>query len=982
MSTIKISELATSNIALTDFFAKADATGVANKNTVQELSNLLKTVDDTAFKGSIAIADVPSENGWYFASESGTYTNCGGLVIDTADNIAIIIVSGTFDTFNKIDIPVNITIDATPLSGSLNAVESGGVFDSLKEISKNNFFTPLTDKSLLRLEMFLDIKFTNNLTPDSILESDNSYKNLYIKEVFNTPTLQTIDVTDGTSTVCEIYETNTQKSGKSVVSLTEVGGSGISMECYVNWDSIANYFAQNTTEIELNTELIAGRSDSLTNSRLNANNKKFAFGLPYEIGTYRTDSLDSDVIITNLKINFISKENAFDTSGKLKRLFFSFIRNNASNAIIRIADETGFICQYGKSGNQTGVQDIILSEESSSGVFASLTIDFDALLGSSYETTTLAETEINPNIILSALDLFSGIPYPLNDNSTFLLGTTDKIAFSDLQFFFKEPEKAYKADGTLKQFYFDFIRNKSTSNLFIRIQEVGNVTANGICYVSDVFQTGIQTFEMRERDNSGIYCRLTVDCDVFTDLESNPTASTGLISDEVVLKGVNYSNYLGIEKISENRFPNVVDKIPNFKTKLLAQEEDLHIIWIGDSLIAKTDVTHDNGDLKPNLPPSCTNRNTFYNSWKNIVKNKPDYDRYDSAINAFTEVGTWAVTSSSEFDSPTWTGEFREQGELTKKSVTANASFAFDWSLDSYEKLNLIHRKGINGTSVATMVITEGINKVEVLNDSNVWVEANSFVINQFVDPAVATEGSGYAQYLGNYRLKLRKKSGAIGSVTITVSKGNNAETLYFWGTERWNGITILMSNLARAGRYIDTFNDVYLNDIYPRNPDLIMFEIPLVNECSSNLGDEQGIYDDLQDLVWGDRAGNLNANSFKNISNNWADFEVVTIIPHTSSAWLDGDKPTVISNGLTAVNVYNRTKNLINYKGDIAFIDMNNVMKREGKKRNRNYQQALTGNNDQFFPFFTFTYDPVHQNDFGSLIWSENLSSIFYDLI
>tara|TARA_R110000764_G_scaffold195872_1_gene281103 strand:+ start:524 stop:2878 length:2355 start_codon:yes stop_codon:yes gene_type:complete len=131
MSTIKISELATSNIALTDFFAKADATGLANKNTVQELSNLLRTVDDTAFKGSIAIADVPSENGWYFASESGTYTNCGGLVIDTTDNIAIIIVSGTFDTFNKIDIPVNITIDATPTNGSNNAVSSNGVFDAL-----------------------------------------------------------------------------------------------------------------------------------------------------------------------------------------------------------------------------------------------------------------------------------------------------------------------------------------------------------------------------------------------------------------------------------------------------------------------------------------------------------------------------------------------------------------------------------------------------------------------------------------------------------------------------------------------------------------------------------------------------------------------------------------------------------------------------------------------------------------------------------
>tara|TARA_R110002033_G_scaffold101584_1_gene149651 strand:+ start:97 stop:1920 length:1824 start_codon:yes stop_codon:yes gene_type:complete len=146
MSTIKISELATSNIALTDFFAKADANGVASKNTVQELSNLLKTVDDTAFKGSIAIADVPSENGWYFASESGTYTNCGGLVIDTTDNIAIIIISGTFDVFNKIDIPVNITIDAVPTDESNNAVQSGGIFNEF--IKYKNLITEVVGKNL------------------------------------------------------------------------------------------------------------------------------------------------------------------------------------------------------------------------------------------------------------------------------------------------------------------------------------------------------------------------------------------------------------------------------------------------------------------------------------------------------------------------------------------------------------------------------------------------------------------------------------------------------------------------------------------------------------------------------------------------------------------------------------------------------------------------------------------------------------------
>ena len=144
MSTIKISDLATSAISLTDFIVKAGATGIATKNTVQGISDVINA-NNTLFKETIAIADIPSENGWYFASESGTYTNCGGLVINTTDNIAIIIVSGTFDTFKKIDIPVNITIDAIPTEGSANAVESGGV-DSLVRnvkslVSGKTFFT-------------------------------------------------------------------------------------------------------------------------------------------------------------------------------------------------------------------------------------------------------------------------------------------------------------------------------------------------------------------------------------------------------------------------------------------------------------------------------------------------------------------------------------------------------------------------------------------------------------------------------------------------------------------------------------------------------------------------------------------------------------------------------------------------------------------------------------------------------------------------
>mgnify|MGYP003650580473 CR=1 FL=1 len=154
MSTIKISELATTDISLTDFIAKADATGLATKNTLQGLSNFLSTAGDVSFKGSLAIADVPDLDGWYFASESGTYTNAGGLVIDISNQLVIIIVSATYTVFSKVDIPLNITFDATPTDASTNAVESEGIlnfvaskkgFSSFGNQFSNNIFNSFND---------------------------------------------------------------------------------------------------------------------------------------------------------------------------------------------------------------------------------------------------------------------------------------------------------------------------------------------------------------------------------------------------------------------------------------------------------------------------------------------------------------------------------------------------------------------------------------------------------------------------------------------------------------------------------------------------------------------------------------------------------------------------------------------------------------------------------------------------------------------
>ena len=128
MSTIKISELATSAISLSDFFAKADASGLANKNTMQGLSNFLNTVGTLAYRGVLLAADAAvTLDGIYVAGDDGTYTNNGGLVITLSNQIVLISITETQTVFEKVEIPVSLVIDSTPTYNSLNAVESGGV---------------------------------------------------------------------------------------------------------------------------------------------------------------------------------------------------------------------------------------------------------------------------------------------------------------------------------------------------------------------------------------------------------------------------------------------------------------------------------------------------------------------------------------------------------------------------------------------------------------------------------------------------------------------------------------------------------------------------------------------------------------------------------------------------------------------------------------------------------------------------------------
>lgn len=73
--------------------------------TSEVFEKLTKTT--AGFKGSIAIADTPTEAGFYFATEVGTYANAGGLVTE-AGKLNILTYDGTTWDVVKIDMPKGI----------------------------------------------------------------------------------------------------------------------------------------------------------------------------------------------------------------------------------------------------------------------------------------------------------------------------------------------------------------------------------------------------------------------------------------------------------------------------------------------------------------------------------------------------------------------------------------------------------------------------------------------------------------------------------------------------------------------------------------------------------------------------------------------------------------------------------------------------------------------------------------------------------
>lgn len=131
MSTIKVSELATKILTSSNYFIHSEGS-VAYKSDLASLSNFINTVGSIGFRGDLSASDTPTLDGWYLASESATYINAGGLVVDLSNGMSIIISESTQTVFSQVVIPLTQpTTSKVESSNTTIAVNGKGVYDSV-----------------------------------------------------------------------------------------------------------------------------------------------------------------------------------------------------------------------------------------------------------------------------------------------------------------------------------------------------------------------------------------------------------------------------------------------------------------------------------------------------------------------------------------------------------------------------------------------------------------------------------------------------------------------------------------------------------------------------------------------------------------------------------------------------------------------------------------------------------------------------------
>lgn len=697
---------------------------------------------------------------------------------------------------------------------------------------------------------------------------------------------------------------------------------------------------------------------------------------------------------------FKTSNNTYTDNFKLKVLKN---RTGSNGVIIQIFDITGnnIIGQYVINPNnnlKTGIEEIIITEYNDSGLEIIMLVNWDTFSDESI-------IGLNIDILNKSIDEKIDIATEFTNYQNAVLSQVRKFNYLEKTQTFLDIDSIYdssfpyeaiidlKVEPTSngvflneRTFFLSYFRNKSDTGYLFQVKELieGSYTIVAQLYNSSsgVNFSGKQTIEIPQYSNSGIKVYLTADFDLVPETyqvsyTNQFKLSTAYFDDLLKLQSFDSSS-LPIEKkfVAINPFGDILPKA--FKSKLYEMADDIEIVLLGDSLIGLIGSATQRVDAA-NLPPACNYNHLTYRFWESICKNKVVADRWDSIINPLTESGTFSDADVTKFNTPNWSGEYSEHTSICRESNTANASVAFDWDLDAYEKLNFIGRKSTDGAATVTFTVVEGNGKIEILDKSSgTWSEANGATISQYIDDTVATDGSGYSHHVRNWRTKFRRATGATGSITVTASKDEStSEYLYYWGTERWNGLTIHVTNAGRGGRSVFNLQKNFINDVVERKPDLVIQSLSLANEFGKSLSQIKSDYENF--LIFD--SGGI---SIKQQSNDFTDFQALLIVPHGFREYWNGNQAIEFegsqwqTDNQIAYYNYQRVKNYIkNFEeANLPIIDIGSCLLDEAKNLGLTYEEAFTTSSSTSTN--SFTKDDIHTNDYGIRFWNKYLYGLF----
>lgn len=444
-------------------------------------------------------------------------------------------------------------------------------------------------------------------------------------------------------------------------------------------------------------------------------------------------------------------------------------------------------------------------------------------------------------------------------------------------------------------------------------------------------------------------------------------------------------------QLSVNIFGKVVsDELLN---NINGYAKDIEIILLGDSLVG---LERSSGTIPENesmfLPPDCQYYHWTWGLFVNCVKNKPRYDRIDAlrdGSNVFTKNGEFEKITSGDgtkLDTPSTMGDWSVAANTYQSNVNS-ASVTFAWDLQEYEKLNIIQSFNPDG-ALCKILIGDGTEtyngKVEVSLDKEIWTEANNYEVNQNsnIDNLELTELEqlGKAIHQRHRRIWMRRK---VNDETVTVKfqkiDDDPTKYMYFWGTERWNGNTMIFVNLGRGGRTTDLLNR-NISDVIDRNPDCVIHSLSLANEKATGISSLETQY---KRFFFGGNEGDpdwIKQRSMLTKSENYTKFSYLVVVPHGRGSDFVGNTTNVAT--IDDIPQYFRYKKMGKYVKDnsanyenLFVIDLYDQILNEGLRMGMTFESALIGTTTN--PR-SFTSDGIHLNRMGSALYTKYLASIF----